>query len=442
MEESRVLRTGYALLGAAIVVALAAYAWRGWYARYVTDDYCTAAALRKYGFVEVLKYHRVTWSGRYSYYAVKTIPESIGQGTARVTPGLLIVLFCAAAIWAVHRIFAPRSRLLAFVAGCAIAFATIDGTPDVLTIGGPLVWETGAITYMLPLILVTLWLGLFFAGGSLVARCVAAALLMFVAGGLSETSLAAQAALTCMLLGAALVLRKRDATWIAGVSVAVTLLSLYLVASAPGNTIRQLRLPPRPPLLDAITHAFRLGYDFIGSVAFSDGASLLIIALCGAIFGAFSGRVHIRAALLCAFAMLAAYIASFVPSTWMLSMGPPPRALHVTNFYFVLMLLALFAAIGAAKPHVVRKAAPVLLLVLVVVPVLSTIGTLRTLDEGRRGAAEVERIGAILRANKGKRVTIHSPWAITNRILVEEPEFWTNRCISEFYEVRAVRVTR
>ena len=443
MDDERLpFRIGLAVLSVSILIALAAYAWRGWYSRYVTDDYCTAAALRKYGVVEVLKYHRMTWSGRYSYYAAKAIPESIGPATTRYTPGVLIALFCAAGVWALRRTLPPRSGMLAFVTGCAIAFATIDGTPDVLAIGGPITWETGAVTYMLPLILMTLWLGLFFGEGSIVRRCVAAAVLMFFAGGLSETSLAAQGAMTCLLLLVAILRRHRDAICISAVSVIFTLLSLYLVASAPGNTIRQLRLPPRPPLIDAVLHAFRIAYHYIGSVAFTEGASLLIIIVCGALVGAFSRRVHGPTALLCGCGALAAYIASLLPSTWMLSMGPPPRALHVTNFYFVAMILALAAAAGAARPQLIRRSAPAMLLLAAIIPVLSVIGTVRTLDEGRRAAAEVDRIGAIMRASKGRRVTIHSPWAISNRILVEEPEFWTNRCISEFYGVPALRVTR
>jgi hypothetical protein len=442
LDDRRLLRAGFALLGAAIVVALAAYAWRGWYSRYVTDDYCTASALRRYGFVDVLQYHRVTWSGRYSYYAVKAIPESIGPITTRYTPAVLIVLFCAAGVWAMRRVWPRGYGLPALVAGCALAFATIDATPDILAIGGPLVWETGSVTYMVPLILMALWAGLYFSGGALWLRCAAAAVLLFVAGGMSETSLAGQGAITVIVLLIALWRRQRDASWISAVSLAVTLLSLYLVASAPGNTIRQLRLPPRPPLFDAVLHAFRIAYHYVGSVAFSDGKSLLIVLLCGALLGAVSARVHVPTALLCAFAALAAYVASLLPSTWMLSMGPPPRALHVTNFFFVAMLLALAVAFGASKPRFVQKSAPIAVFVALLIPVFSTMATLRTLDEGRRAAAEVERIGAIMTANKGKRVTIHSPWAIANRILVEEPEFWTNRCISEYYQVIALRVTR
>jgi hypothetical protein len=54
----------------------------------------------------------------------------------------------------------------------------------------------------------------------------------------------------------------------------------------------------------------------------------------------------------------------------------------------------------------------------------------------------MERIAAIMRAHPRQNVTIHSPWVIANRILVTEPEFWTNRCISDFYGVRTLRITR
>src|SRR5687768_9339331 len=145
----RTLRLGMAALLLAVLVALGAYAARGWYSRYVTDDFCTAAVLEKMGFVEAIKFHRRSWSGRYSYYAAKAIPESIGPVTTRFMPGLMIALFGASAFWTLRRVLARQAVLVAVLAGAVVVYATIDGTFDVLAINGPLLWETGIITYTL-----------------------------------------------------------------------------------------------------------------------------------------------------------------------------------------------------------------------------------------------------------------------------------------------------
>ena len=438
----RSLRFGMAALALAVFAALAVYAWRGRHARYVTDDFCTASILRQRGFVGAMKYHRRSWSGRYSYYAIKAIPESIGPATARVMPALMIAFFCSAAIWTMHRVLARRSLLLAALAGGSIAYAAIDATPEVLAIGGPLIWETGTITYMLPLILYTLWVGLFFGSGSVRVRWMSSAALMFVAGGLSETSLVAQGAMTGALTLFALLQRRSDLTRIAAAGFAASILALLLVATAPGNVIRARRLPPRQPLLSATVQSVRLSYDYIGSIALPDGKALLLVLLCGTLIGAVLPKVNASTAALISGAALCGYAISFLPATWMLSMGPPPRALHVTNYFFMGMLLPLCALAGAARPHAVRRLAPALLVLAIAVPLFSVKWLAGTFPKARADAAELDRIGAIMQANRGKRVVIHSPWAIAERALVEEPEFWTNRCISDFYEVRSLRVTR
>jgi hypothetical protein len=431
-----------AALLVAVVIALGAYVWRSGYTRYITDDFCTASALNQRGFLGAMKFHRQTWSGRYSYYAAKAIPESIGPGTARFVPGLVLVLWCASAVWTFRRIAASPPPLLAILSGMAVVFASIDGTPEVLSVGGPLVWETGVITYMLPLVLYTLWAGLFFGSGSILGRSVASAVLMLAAGGLSETSLAAQGAMAAGVFVLTLLLRRSDLTRIAAAGLVSTLMALLLVASAPGNAVRMLRLPAQPPLPSAIADSFAMAYNYVGSIAFSDGASLLLILFCGIAVGLTSARFDLRAALLAAGVACGAYVATFVPSAWMLGMGPPPRALHVTNFFMIAMLFPLAVALGAAKPRAMRIAAPILAALSLVAAVHSTLVTARTMHQGQAGAAEMERIDAIMRAHPRENVVIHSPWAISNRILVAEPEFWTNRCMCAFYGVRTLRITR
>jgi Family of unknown function (DUF6056) len=434
----RTLRLGMATLLLAVLVALAAYAARGWYARYVTDDFCTAAVLQKKGFVEAMKFHRRSWSGRYSYYAAKAIPESIGPVTTRFMPGLMIVLFGASAAWTLRRVLARQSVLVALLAGAVVVYATIDGTFDVLAINGPLLWETGIITYMLPLVLYTLWAGLFFGSRS---AWIASAVLMFIAGGFSETSLAAQCGLTGALTVIALLKRWPVAVRIAAAGFVASIVAAAIVASAPGNVVRMRRLPIPQPVLPAAVQTTQLANSYIGSVAIPEGKALLLVLLCGAIIGAIAPRVNARTALLVALAACCGYVASFAPAAWMMSAAPPPRALQVPNFFFIATLLPACIALGAFRPRLIGRLAPALLVLAIVVPLYSAKTTMETMARGRADAAELERIDAILRASRGRRVTVHSPWAIRERVLHEQREFWTNRCMADYYGVPAVTVT-
>ena len=199
---------------AVIVVALSAYAWRGSYTRYITDDFCTAAFLRERGFWGAMQRHREEWSGRFSFYAIKAALEAVGPATAPIVPGASVALFAGCAVWALRRTLAAPWPLALF-GGCGFAFAAFDASPEVLAIGGPLVWETGVVTYTLPLILITAWLGLFSTGRAGWTRGAIGAAVLLTAGGLSETSLAAQCAFTALLWLGALCLREIDATRIA-----------------------------------------------------------------------------------------------------------------------------------------------------------------------------------------------------------------------------------
>ena len=410
------------LLTAAVLIALAAYAWRGIYTRYITDDYCTAADIRQRGFLDAMQNHREHWSGRFSYYAIKGSLESIGPATAPIVPGLMIVALVACATLALRR------TEYALLAGCCFAFAVIDASPDVLAIGGPLVWETGVITYTLPLVLITAWLAFF--GGK---RWLLGAVILFIAGGLSETSLAAQCAFTGMLWVVTLILRAREESRMAAAGFVASLAALVVMATAPGNLVRMSEVPRQVSLPDAILAAPRLAYDYLGSHAFIDGEALLLVIVAGALVGR---SVPVKGALAVAAAALAAYVVSFIPAAWALSGSPPPRALHVSNYFFAMMLFALAATIRHT-----RFMTPILLLS-IVIPLHSTVNVLRTIPEGRRNAAEVEAIARVMRANRGKDVVLQSKWALDSRVLVSDPSHWTNRCMCRYYGVRSLRVSR
>ena len=435
MAEPRFVRAARIVLTTALLLGMAAYAFRGVYTRYVTDDYCTAAAWQNKGFVKAMQYHRSQWSGRFSYYAIKAGVESIGPGTARVVPALMMVLLAVAAAWTIgNGLSLPRA--LSITAACAIAFADVHATPDAFSIFGPFVWETGALTYMLPVVLFTIWAGLLFGPASLIHACIASVLVMFIAGGLSETSLSAQGMLTGGAFALALLHHNRRQSWIAGTGLLATIASLAVVLSAPGNALRASTLPPRPSLLDIARMTTGLAYDFIGSHIFVDGAALLVVVVVGILCGRI---VPVRPAVSLQVSVLAilCYIATFLPSAWVLSTSPPPRALQVSTFFLIATVFTASMAIRVGPAFLAAS-----LIVIAILPVLSTLKTLRTIPEARRDAAIIDAIGRELRPQRGRHVVLRSRWAIEQRFLADSPTHWTNRCMGLYFGLKSLRVTR
>jgi len=472
-----VRRLVYAILCAAVLAALATYAWRGWYARYITDDYCTAYRLRELGFVEAMRFHRQIWSGRYSYFPIKAGLEAIGSVTARFTPTALMLLLGAAAGFSIRRLAAPASRLPAILGALTVVYAVVDASPSRLNIGGALLWETGAITYLLPLVLMTAWLGLFgtisvipsvergiWAGGealrvathpgpSLDARddksmrrrwilsCAASAGLMFVAGGLSETSLAAQGALTAGALALALLFRSGRSAWIAACGLAATMLGLSIMVTAPGTLVRAGAHTAALPPGAATMRTLEMAYRFIGSHVFVSAAAILPLIAAGIALGTSATRLSIRVTAAAAGLAVAIYVASFVPAAWLVRASAPERTLDIPSYFLLLALFTAALAAGTAmRDRMPAAALTAALLLASIVPLLSIAENLRTMPEAQATARQMDDLERSLRQQRGRPAIVRAKWALGMGILGPEPDFWANQCVSHYYGLQSLTV--
>lgn len=435
-----------AILAAALLVVITAYAWLGTYTRYLTDDYCTAATLREHGLIEAMRLHREAWSGRFAFYAIKGVLESIGPITARVVPGLMTILLAVAAAWTLRRLLGEGSGRFALVAGLTVAYANLDTAPSRESRFGPFLWETGAITYMLAVLLIAVWIGVLVSRGSLAGRCVASALLMLMAGGLSETSVASQGGLTAGVIVMAMFIRERSMVWIAASGLGGTLTALAIMATAPGNALRMATLGARAGILETAARTLKMAYAYLGSHILVEGAPLVVVLVLGLVAGVFFPRLRASAAAGGAMIALASYLASFVPSAWILPGGPPARALYVANFFLIALLFASFAAIGSrirnGNPGRVQRVLAAVLMLLVVVPIWSAVAVVRSIPQERDAARHADAVDRLLAAQRGRRMVLVSPWAVASRFATEDPNHWTNRCVSRFYEMNSLSVVR
>ena len=444
-QPERQIRFVFAVTATGALAALVMFAWRGWYSRYLTDDYCTSNLLSTLGFFEAMAWHRANWSGRFSYFPLKAVFESFGAGTTRITPALMIVLFWLAALVTLRTLKDRISKLASIAASLAFVFAIVDASPSLTNIGGSLYWETGSVTYLPPLMLYTLWLALFSSSVRPQVAYGGSALLMFVAGGFSETSLAAQGAFTAAALIVALLGRDRRAARIAGTGLVASLAALGVVASAPGNAVRaEIDAAPRTPI-ETVLECFRLANEFIGTYLFADGLAVLPLALLTFMAATRLGRRDPKPALGVGAIALCGYLGAFVPAAWLLRGGPPERSLDVPNYFMIVMIVAGACAAGfQAGPltHRSRMAVAVAAVVLLVAPLVSIRENLETLPRVREIAAKADDADRLLRASRGEAVALHAPWAVNNRIFSEDRDHWSNRCVSRYYGLQSFHATR
>jgi hypothetical protein len=262
-----------------LALPLVLYAWIGFYSRYVADDFWTAGYLRQLGFWEAQRYWYLSFSGRYSFTFLVSLIELLGVGATRWLPVSSLVLWTGALYWFWDGLFRlaglPYSRWVRLSAALLVIYTTLR----TLVFGWQqaFLWQTGLLTYTVPLIGLTFWSAWFL-------NCLChpevdtpkrhtllwTALLFWFLGGLSETSLAFQT----VLLGLALVFfafssreipHRRDSLSLLAAGLAGTLAALLCMFIAPGTSVR-LELNAGdyfPPLTGLIISTFNSAKHYI-----------------------------------------------------------------------------------------------------------------------------------------------------------------------------------
>lgn len=284
---------------AVIAAALVGYALTGNFTRYVADDFGTVLALRQRGFwaEQVANYH--SWGGRISSTLVITAAALLGDGFARVLPGILIALWVGLVALPLRQLVPTASRLGRLLLAAGIVFATIRATPNQFF---SLYWMTGSLTYVMPLLLaaVVVWM-VSRPGGSARHRVLAVAttgLIAFVAGNANETYAPAQ--IVAVTLAIWFAFSSNSAAWRRTLPLLVaawlgSLTALGVLLGSPGNAIRHAALGQlfahRPSLLQLPAFTVLQTMLFFYNLFSAQWPTLLAVAILAAFIAARSGVV-------------------------------------------------------------------------------------------------------------------------------------------------------
>lgn len=362
-------------LAALLGLALAAHAYVGLFARYMADDYCTAGTVRTAGLLITQKHFYLAWSGRFSFTLTISLVELLGTGVVPYLPLAALVCWLAATTWAVYELLntslGRRPLLFSFLIAELIVYATVaDNTGGVFE---ALYWQTGMLTYVAPLTILTALAGLYartLRRAELTAPRTALLLpftfaVAFYAGGFSETSALMQIGAFAAAVAATLFLadatrrRRLLPALLSGLFGSVV--ALALVALAPGNNAREATLPAHSNLLTVFARALTNALDHAVSehnygVAFSPRWAALLLAAAIAFYislrseagtGAAAPK-RLRRALWVAASGLFVYLCCFIPASYAISTAPPPRALVVAQLVLVCALVSLGWLAGEA----------------------------------------------------------------------------------------------
>jgi Family of unknown function (DUF6056) len=413
---------------------LAVYASVGAFSRYTADDFCWAGILRTEGFFSANVHWYTIYSPRYTFTFLVNLTELVGPAIVPALPIGAIVAWLAALTWTFEQ-FGVR-RLSAFLLAEVAVLATLWSAPD---LPQSLYWQTGLLTYLLPLIMATVLIGWIRKDIQTWWAMVISAAITFLAGGLSETYLIPQNVAITLALAAALAFRTRRAHLLAALSGGV--LALLVIVAAPATANRVMGTPADLRLtLDAsIATAYAQGIRLLRYFPLPILLSLVMPML----VGSQTRRIDWRSFVVVTVVVLITIPFCYFPSFYAQNGNPPARSLIVPGALFIGYLMFLgFALRPTIRSWLTVSRREVALGLLALVPLVAAVTTLPDTTAAAQYAALFDAEDQQIRASAGDgRADLRVPPLPPNfgeNFVSSNPDDWFNACVARYYGVRSI----
>lgn len=489
------LRLALAIMVVVLAAPLALHAYAGTFSRYLGDDYCDAAIFRREGLVGAQKYFYDNWGAVPTTIVAMALTDPGGLRLARMLPALALSAWVALLAWAVYPVTTRLARygrwLLALCFAELVVFATIEDAPNVIQ---SIYLRIPMLAYTCPIVGLSAYAGFCVRAASRTAstpRLVASGLIAFVVGSFGPVYVAMQT--TLLVLAEAAAWRsaasdvRRNVVRLLGAGVIGSLLSLALIAAAPGNTARSRFFPPRPgptyvakatvlatgfflarpviggmkPLVaQAVPHALPQASAYLDRALAMTTSPVMpitmvifgvVLALIGPPRGDWSAAISPRALIAIPIAAFVLVAAAIVVGPFGTSAPPPPRALIIPQFVLECLAVAWgwFAGVrvrigdrGGFDDAVVPSLVAAVVLLVAVQSAISTRRTMALVPSMRAWAATWDANDRALRAAAAEgrldaTVTAMPPLGGVGSI-AHDPADWVNDCAAQYYRLRTV----
>ncbi len=482
-SSQRILDAALFIQGMTGLAALTFLMYVGTFTRHWTDDFCYVMVVESSSNIfEAIQIIYTSWSNRYANALLVGAVNLFGRPAIRFFPALMIVLMAFCLYLTISEItkFTGRrfSPLIGLNLAILLTFFSILQAPNRFQ---SVYWLMGLVTYFAPLVLISGMTALIFWAirsrpnqGTRWMMLTLLALLAFLSGGLSETTLAFQvtffgiALIFCFLFLRAE--QKNSGLLFSGTALVVSLAALLVVFLSPGNAVRLENIPKSQFSFSTIPLIFRFAWDFIwNSVrSFVVPTIISVISAFGIAFGASLGGnkkveqpasgnywVAIGLVPLVSYILIASLVA---PSVYVYGAHgfPEPRALFPACFVLTLALMTEGFWLGrlAARAVIARPAfqtssgmiaiSAVLIVVTALYPLWFLQKEARTLPQVQGYARQWdERNSFLLEQRQQGNLDIvldgiQPPGGLIE--LRQDPNFWVNQCVADFYDLNSIAV--
>jgi hypothetical protein len=399
---------------------LAVLCWRGIYVRYRADDYWTASVVARLGFWKSQTWWYQRWSGRFSYTFLIGILEALGPRFLPMIAPVTIACWLAATYLFFKRM---RSPFPAAIAG-AFVYAASECAPDVPQ---SLFWQTGIVTYVVPLVGLTAWLI------TTVDRERVAwydVVVPFLLAGFSESNTIAQ-----VIALAAVTLVLRDRRRIFGTALIASIAALIVVGAAPGNAVR-MSVYPRHAIAWVTQGTLANTSAFLINEARGHGVGLVLVLVAAMLF---APRARKEFALAAAAVAISSAVMTQFATLLTIGFPAPQRTMFVPHFLLVIAIASIGAAVQLPQ-EAGRFAVPVLVLLTIGGPLVDAAMRARDIADAAAFARAWDRLDADLRRNEGREVVVDgAPGnAGTLMFITHDRDKWANRIIADYYGLTGI----
>lgn len=449
-------------LGYYLSIAIFTYARLGLYNRYLADDYCVAYVARDSSLIQSLYFWYNNWHGAYSVVVIDEVLEYVDPLRLPLVVLIVLISWLVLSISSLYNLLPvtekPAERWLkAIPLGLVFVFTLLVINPDVPQ---SLFWWSGVRAYNFPVLLATLYLGVYaWLRRRDLNRWLAVFLgftIVFFAGGFSEIFTAIQVVLILGLAGLEILvfktafLKKTSFPFWVG-SLLGAILALLVMVLAPGNSVRQSEFDPPGNLFFVLDYSWHEFTRFLQEIA---SQKITVISLLGTllvfIWAGANTKNMSRSPWLGLLFLLGGFsvmYACFVPPVYAMSSSPPYRSLSIATYFLTVFLLISAFLFGQSFAHWARRIYfPISMVLLITGVVLLSFSSIETHQAWRAKekvyvefAEKFDRVHRMILRKKGKgeKSVIIPPmknWALLGDP-GQDPSYWINKCYSDYYGV-------
>jgi hypothetical protein len=473
--ENRLVHIFSWILGLIFSAPLIVHAYLGVFSRYIADDFCTAGSLREIGLINSQIFWYTSWSGRYSFTFVVNLLESLGPWIAQTMPAVVLLAWFLSLAYLIRQASrAFRKELnpgFSLSIAALIEFAILSGVGNTFQ---SVYWLTGIVTYSLPLIIFTFYLGWFMkitVDGRWSEITFPAYIGIFsvslLTGGFSETFASVQLAAILGILVFILIWpggKRKRLTRAVVFALIGAIASITIILVAPGNAIRAGGQPDRLSIFVLLGRTWLDFKIFVSRVLKQELIVLFLAIITPAWalvirYGSTLGQLrNIRRDLVYILLVLPIFtglliMSAIIPYEYGISSYPDDRVLVVARAVLYMGIAAWSVAMGALITGFINLRSRSQLLVSILICVLLIVpGLIVAYEEINSSIAELDRLNDFAESWDERDDNLRGAYQlgvkkIEARSLTHmgklaeigyDPDEWINRCIAQTYGLDAV----